>query len=597
MAYVSPAIHKLYTNFEKINCKITMKYLFLILSICAGSNLIGQTNLVLTSTKSVSHLKGDFNPQDYNLEGLNHSKSSIIETIQKEINADSLKAYIIKLSEFRTRHSASDTMSTFEGIGAARRWSYTKFKEFTPASKSRLEPGYLQFDQDICGVLEHRNIVATLPGKDTSLKDVILIEAHLDSRCETNCDITCDAQGVEDNATGSALVIELARVLSKCIFDRTIVFMLTIGEEQGLIGSGAFVKYAQENNIQIRAVLNNDVVGSTICGKTASQPGCNGEGEIDSTQFRIFSSGNFNSPHKQFARFSKLQYNQEIKPSAGVPMDITIMSAEDRTGRGGDHIPFRRNGFTAVRYTAANEHGDASVGAGYTDRQHTSRDTLGTDTDKDGIIDNYFIDFNYLKRNSQINAISVFGAAASLPTPEAEFFLKWGNNVVINIKDGEIAPYYALAYRAKSNDWDSIIVLKGARQMDAWVPTDEYLSVSIAALNNEGLESLFSKEARFLPLSTKGIEATSDVELFANYPNPFDETTTISVVINKPLNYQSASIKITNSMGQAIRSIPMELKMGLNEINYSHGFHTSGIYFYSLVVDGKKLITGKMIFK
>ena len=87
------------------------------------------------------------------------------------------------------------------------------------------------------------------------------------------------------------------------------------------------------------------------------------------------------------------------------------MSPEDRTGRGGDHIPFREHGYSAIRFTAANEHGDASNDAGYTDRQHTSEDILGIDTDQNGEIDSFFVDFNYLARNSAINATAASMAA------------------------------------------------------------------------------------------------------------------------------------------------------------------------------------------
>src|SRR5690606_26787008 len=116
--------------------------------------------------------------------------------------------------------------------------------------------------------------------------------------------------------------------------------------------------------------------------------GCPGENEIDSTRVRLFSQGSFNSPHKGLVRYIKLQYRERILPFAAVPMTVTIMSAEDRTGRSGDHIPFRQNGYTAMRFTSAHEHGDAHVTQpGYDDRQHTSGDVLGVDTDHDSVID------------------------------------------------------------------------------------------------------------------------------------------------------------------------------------------------------------------
>jgi hypothetical protein len=141
---------------------------------------------------------------------------------------------------------------------------------------------------------------------------------------------------MEDNGSGTALVIELARVMSQFTFDKTIVFMTTTGEEQGLHGAEAVAFYCKfdEPLIDVKAVLNNDVIGGIICGATSSEPSCPGENLIDSTQVRLFSRGNFDSPHKSLSRYIKLQYQQELLPYVQVPMLLTLMSAEDRTGRG-----------------------------------------------------------------------------------------------------------------------------------------------------------------------------------------------------------------------------------------------------------------------
>ena len=113
--------------------------------------------------------------------------------------------------------------------------------------------------------------------------------------------------------------------------------------------------------IPIIAVLNNDVIGGIICGETTSPPSCPDLNHVDSTQVRLFSAGLNNSPHKQLARFNKLEYEEELADLMPVPMTLTIMSGEDRAGRGGDHIPFRQQGFAAMRFCPANEHGNANV--------------------------------------------------------------------------------------------------------------------------------------------------------------------------------------------------------------------------------------------
>src|SRR5690606_24046638 len=240
------------------------------------------------------------------------------------VSTDSLFSYLLALQSFQTRNTGSDTVSATKGIGAARRWIYSKFEEFSNQSGNRLIPSYLQFDQAICDQPQHRNIFAVLPGADTSDKSVIIIEGHMDSRCAGLCDTACLAEGMEDNGSGTALVMELARVMSRYTFNQTIVFLLTVAEEQSLAGATAFANYVKGKGIKVKAVLNNDVVGGIVCGQTASPPSCAGLNAIDSTHVRLFSYGGFNSPHKGLVRFTKLEYNEQLRPHVAVPMDIIV---------------------------------------------------------------------------------------------------------------------------------------------------------------------------------------------------------------------------------------------------------------------------------
>ena len=319
------------------------KFTSICFSIClvfiSVSYSIGQTNILSTNPIAEEILLGNYNPSDYDPSVEISDHSDIANAIQNAINTDSLKSYLEVLSTFTNRNTGSDTISNSFGIGAARRWVYSKFQQFSAQNENRLVTSYLQFDRDICGMAQHRNIFAVLPGTDNTDHEVIIIEGHIDSRCDGVCDVLCDAHGMEDNGSGTALVMELARIMAKLSLKNTIVFMATIGEEQGLYGADAFADYAVAKSIPVKAVLNNDVIGGIICGKTSSAPSCPGENHIDSTQVRIFSAGNFNSSSKQLARFAKMQYQDELEPIVNIPMLISIMSGEDRTGRGGDHIP------------------------------------------------------------------------------------------------------------------------------------------------------------------------------------------------------------------------------------------------------------------
>ncbi|MDQ3111277.1 MAG: M28 family peptidase, partial [Bacteroidota bacterium] len=355
-----------------------MRRILVLLSLVISTPFFAQTNIISTNPVAEQVMLGNYNPALYQATTILNHPDSISRGILAAVSPDSLKAYITTLAAFGNRNTGSDTVSSTFGIGAARRWIFQKFTQFSAANENRLIPSYLQFDQVICTSSQHRNIFAVLPGLDTSDKRIIIIEAHMDSRCESLCDSLCSAQGVEDNATGSALVLELARVMSKYSYNQTIVFVLTMAEEQGLYGAEAFADYVQQKGITIKAVQNNDVIGGVICGQTSSAPSCPGAGNIDSIGVRLFSQGNFNSFHKGYSRFIKLEYKEMIDPFAAVQSDIRIMSPEDRTGRGGDHIPFRQHGYASMRFTSANEHGNADVAnVNYADRQHSYRDTLG----------------------------------------------------------------------------------------------------------------------------------------------------------------------------------------------------------------------------
>ena len=501
------------------------------------------------------------------------------------------------MGEFSTRNTGSDTVSTTNGIGAARRWAFDKFASFSAANENRLLVSYLQFDQAICSMMQHRNVFGILPGSDTSNHQVIIIEGHLDSRCDTPCDLNCLAQGIEDNATGSALVLELARVMSQYTYKNTIVFMLTIGEEQGLYGAEAFAQYSVDNEIPIKAVFNNDVVGGVICGETSSSPSCPGLNDVDSLAVRLFSQGSV-SHHKQLARYTKLEYKEELLQQVAVPMAIHIMSGEDRIGRGGDHIPFRQNGFTAIRTTSANEHGDASNAPGYTDRQHTSDDILGIDTNNDSIIDSFFVDFNYLGRNAVINGVAASMVAIGPRTPEFNQVSSSDTTIDVTIITETQYPQYRIALRTVSNDWDTVYTLNSLTQTLSLTPSTWYF-ISVASVDSAGVESLFTEEESIYGAWLEKEELdipVSGYELLQNRPNPFDESTIISVHVANPSEIKQAHIEIRDLSGKMIKILPIELKTEMNDVIYEHGYGATGVYAYSLIVDGKVISTKRMIF-
>ncbi len=570
-----------------------------ILAMMITSGITAQENTHFTNPLIFDILKGNYDPGDYLPAFPVDDPYAISEDLVNRINPDSMKATLLALRTFHNRNTGSDTTAVDKGIGAARKWVLSQFDRYSTNQGGRLITGYLQFDQDVCGMERHKNVLAVLPGRDASDPSCIIIEAHLDSRCADNCDINCLAEGMEDNGSGVALVLELARIMSSYVYDHTIVFMTVTGEEQGLVGSNAFADYAVTQNIPIKAVLNNDIVGGIICGETSSPPSCPGLNHIDSTQVRLFSFGGFNSAHKSLNRFIKLEYQEMIRPLAPVPMMLTIMSAEDRTGRGSDHIPFRENGYTAIRFASANEHGNADVAdPDYHDRQHTSEDILGLDTDGDEVIDSFFVDFNYLARNATINGNTAAMAALGPDAPSIKTFGQDGDFLYIEIEDSLDFNHYVVGMRFNTTDFDTLYYITGSKSGVFELPSRELnLFISAASIDSKGIESLFSDEVLARLTGTHEETANSKgIELLQNRPNPFDESTIISFLVHGPATNHTARIVITDLNGKMLKEIPVEVKEGMNEVLYHHGYNMVGTFLYSLYIDGQMIATKKMVF-
>ncbi|MBC7381948.1 MAG: M28 family peptidase [Bacteroidia bacterium] len=579
------------------------KIFFLILFISCGRLTYAQTNYYFTNAVVPDILKGNYNTALYNSSTAATAKSTIMSGLYSGVNTDSLLFFLKQMASFTTRNTGSDTVSNYMGIGAARRWAHQQFERFATTYQNRLQVSYFQFDKIICAKNQHRNIMAVLPGTDTSDKSFILVEAHLDSRCENVCDSICLAQGMEDNGSGCALVLELARVLSMYTYKRSLVFMLTIGEEQGLDGADAFAKYCRTNALTVRAVFNNDIVGGIICGKSASPPGCPGENEQDSINVRIFSAGTNSSQHKGLARFVKLEFEEEMKHLLNVKTNVNIMNAEDRTGRGGDHIPFRQQNYTAIRFTSANEHGDANPQAGYQDRQHSTRDVLGKDFNNDGLIDSFYVSTTYLQRNCLLNGTALTMLANGPNTPDFEL-INDGNGLGLVIKNPVAPNNYRIGFRSKKNDFDTLFTIKNQIDFKTYqVKTDSIYFVSVARMDDENIESLFAVEkfAKVLWVPPAGVLNVQPLQramqLLPVSPNPVDETISFTVWMKDPGIGKNGLIEVFDMQGKLIKRLPLSLSKEINEVLFEHGFNAKGLYYCTLFVDGLLIDSQKLFFK
>lgn len=486
----------------------SMKKISLIGFFIAPFFVLAQSNLTVTNPTALNILKGIYDPLIYNPPGVSQLPADIIQGLKDDINQDSIKKYWSKLGTFYNRNTGNQLASPTKGITATFNWVGAKFQEFSAANSNRLVVSDFTFNQTICSAPSHKETFAVLPGSSLSDNSVLIFLAHADSRASSSCTSSgTSAKGMEDNATGVSLVMELARVMSRFSYKQTIVFMITTGEEQGLYGSGAFATYLHNANIPVKAVLNNDIAGSLYCILPTNPVGCSTNNGVDSTTIRLFSGGGFNSTSKSWARYIKQEYHENLGYLSAMPTVINLMTDIDRQGRSGDHVPFYNMGARAARICSFNEPGDG-YGSG---REHLSLDSGGVDTKliPDGNIDSFFVSFSLLKRNAQVNGNAVAMAAIAPITPTYSI-TNIGNNklrVVINTQTGY--PAYSLGVRTTSYDFDSVYTFTGVVDtLQMPVSGNLNYDVSVASQDANGVESFFGNE-----ISLPGTSSSLAVEL------------------------------------------------------------------------------------
>jgi Zn-dependent M28 family amino/carboxypeptidase len=335
----------------------------------------------------------------------------VLHRIAADVSPDRLHATIEKLVSFGTRHTLSDTKSDTRGIGAARRWVKSEFEQMSKDCGGCLEvatPSGVFTGARVPTPTEVMDVVAIQRGT-TDPDRVIVIAGHLDSRVTDVMNATADAPGANDDGSGTAAVIEAARVLSKHKFPATLVFAALSGEEQGLYGGKVLAEFAKSRGWRVEADLNNDIVGNTH-GQS---------GVHDDTHVRVFSEGTkavetpeqanrrrynggeVDSPSRQLARVMDELADRYVKG-----LDVVMVYRTDRYGRGGDQVPMLEAGFPAVRVTEATENYD---------RQHQD---LRTENGKryGDTIDG--VDFPYLARVTRLNAVTMATLASAPPPPE-----------------------------------------------------------------------------------------------------------------------------------------------------------------------------------
>lgn len=441
-----------------------MRYLFSILLIASGFAAWAQTSIV------------------------KHDQQ--IKTMVEEVSSQNIEAIVRKLVSFETRHSMSDTLSKTTGIGAARNWIKAELDRYSMASGGRLKVEFDTFTQAADGrriatPTVMKNVLAILPGTDPLDDRIFIVSGHYDSRASDVNDAKIFAPGANDDASGTAAAMELARVMSKTKFNCTLIFVAMVAEEQGLYGAANLAKRAKAEGWNLAGMITNDIVGNTYGIET---------GIKDNRSVRIFSEGvsvietpeeatrrastgsENDGSARQFARYLK-----EVGERYVDQLDVKLIYRRDRYLRGGDHTPFSQLGYAGIRVTEMNENFD---------RQHqTVRKENGTDY---GDLPD-FVDYDYTRKVTQMNLASLANLALAPREPQKVGIVTSGLTNKTELKwerptGEEPLGYYVVMRETSSPIWEKKFFVTGTKAVLNYSKDNYYFGVQ--SVDKEGHESL-----------------------------------------------------------------------------------------------------------
>lgn len=416
-----------------------------------------------------------------------------IQKILATVNEERILNNLKKLESFGTRNIFSEQNAPDRGVGGAARWIAGEFRSYSPRLEVILDTYKIKKQGRVFRDVEITNVMAVLPGKVNRERKVI-VSAHYDSlhiarkpgspeassdelgELDNEKTVAAAAPGVTDDGSGTAAVLELARVMSQYEFDNTIVFIAFSGEEYGLLGARLYGSRMKSEGAVIDAVLNNDIIGSVE----------NGAGQTENSVVRVFSEEPSDSGSRQLARYVK-EVGERYQPS----FKAELVFRHDRFARGGDHTPMNANGFSAVRFTSAMEN--------YSN-QHTATDTVAN------------TNVPYIARVTRMNAAALASLAWAPKPPDVYRVLETGPNkgnrvamiqrgktrydAILRWKNGKPEPDlagYAVVMRATTSpDWEKEIYVGNVTEYRLENVSIDDVVFGVKAIDTDGNESLVS---------------------------------------------------------------------------------------------------------
>jgi hypothetical protein len=398
-----------------------------------------------------------------------------LREILREIDPHRIEATVRRLVAFGTRHTLSSQTDPLRGIGAARDWIYEQMSGYAAASGGRMTVELQSFIQPVSPRVDVptriTNVVATLRG-DSSPDRIYVVTGHYDSRVTDVMNATAFAPGADDDASGVAAVMELARVMAGRHSEATIVFAAVAGEEQGLYGSDHMAQVFRDANADVQAMFSNDIVGTgNAHDGTRPDPrtvrlfveGVPTSETPEQANVRRSVGGENDGPSRQLGRFA-----EEVAENPQTGMKVRVIWRRDRYLRGSDHISFLLRGYPAARFTEprenfAHEHQDVRVenGVQYGDLPE-------------------FCDFFYIARVARVNAAVLWSLAQGPSTPKGlvidttqltnETTLRWQANT-----EADLAGYQLLWRETTAPDWEHVRTIGDVTSVTVDISKDNVL--------------------------------------------------------------------------------------------------------------------------
>ncbi|MEU6259471.1 M20/M25/M40 family metallo-hydrolase [Streptomyces sp. NPDC047043] len=416
------------------------------------------------------------------------SPSRELRALLRELDADRIEATVRRLVSFGTRHTLSVQDDPDRGIGAARDWLLAELRSYAAASGGRMTAELQSYVQEpasrIPTATKITNVLATLRGSVTPER-VYVVSGHYDSRVTDVMNATSDAPGADDDASGVAVVLELARVMAKRRPASTIVFAAVAGEEQGLYGSTYLAQQLKAAGTDVQAMFTNDIVGSSTADDGTKDPhtirlfaeGVPSSETPEQAATRKAVGGENDSPSRQLARFVR-----DVADNDATGMHVRVIHRRDRYLRGGDHIPFLERGYPAARFTEPAE-----------DFAHQHQDVRVDDSGKQYGDLPEFCDFDFVERVARVDAAALWTLAQAPGTPRGAKILTSAltNSTQLVWSRGtepDLAGYEIVWRETTAPEWTHVIPAGDVTTYEVDLSKDNVF-FGVRAVNTKGLRS------------------------------------------------------------------------------------------------------------